>query len=70
MIKMSYVVIAQSPGVDVSQVAGPYRGQLKALDISEELTARGYNTEVVKLVSLADIDQSPPWDGLDDGRDG
>jgi hypothetical protein len=59
---VSYVVIAQSPSVDVSQVIGPFKSQARAIDISDGLTAKGYNTEVCPLVKFVEVDYSPPWD--------
>lgn len=58
-----YVVIAQSPSVDVSQVVGPFRSADKALEASADLAILGYNTEVCELVNLRDVDVSPAWDG-------
>lgn len=59
---MSYVVIALSPSVDLSQVSGPFRSYKTALTASEELTTKGYNTEICEIMKLSDIGQSPPWD--------
>lgn len=59
-----YVVIAQSPSVDVSQVVGPFRTFANARLASEGLESCGYNTEICPLLKLADVDTSPPWDGL------
>lgn len=51
-----YVVIALSPTVDVSQVAGPFRSMDRAYAAADELRAKGYNTvEVCPLLSVADI---------------
>lgn len=57
-----FVVIAQSPSIDVSQVIGPFRSQDNALLASNELECRGYNTEVCPLSKLAEVEDSPPWD--------
>lgn len=57
-----YVVIALSPSVDVSQVVGPFRSADKAREISDELTSKGYNTELCPLMQLSEVDDSPAWD--------
>lgn len=57
-----YVVIAQSPSVDASQVVGPFKSISKAHDASSELTSKGYNTEIVPLVHISDVDNSPAWE--------
>jgi hypothetical protein len=59
----NYVVIAQSPSVDVSQVVGPFRSSATALSAVDALESKGYNTEMVELSKLEDLDYSPPWDG-------
>lgn len=57
----NYVVIAQSPSVDVSTVVGPLRTYTKALLTSDALRDRGYMTEIARLERLSDVENSPPW---------
>ena len=57
-----YVVIGQSPTVDVSQVIGPFKTYGRAREASEALDAKGYVTEIAELMRLTDIDNSPAWD--------
>ncbi len=58
-----YAVIAQSPSVDVAQGVGPFRSYGKAMTAATDLDSKGYNTEIVPLVALSDVDDSPAWDG-------
>jgi hypothetical protein len=62
-----FVVIAQSPSVDVSQVAGPFRSRGVANAAAGRLDDKGYVTEVAELVSMREIDYSPAWDGESGG---
>lgn len=59
------VVIGTSPAHDVSVVVGPFRSPDRAEQASQDLTAKGYNTETCPLVGGADIDAvelSAAWD--------
>lgn len=52
----TYVVIGTSPWVDTSVVAGPFRSPAAARVADDELTALGYNTEVVECLRVADLE--------------
>jgi hypothetical protein len=61
-----YVVIGTSPVIDTSVAIGPLPFT-KTGAVTIELESRGYITEVCELLSLAELaelEDSPPWDGL------
>jgi len=53
---MRYVVVGTSPFVDTSVATGPYTSPERALQAATELDHLGYNTEVVPLHRVADLD--------------
>ena len=58
-----YIVIGLSPFMDTSVATGPFRSQAKAAEASDALEWKGWNTEVVELSTVDEIDiVEPPED--------
>jgi hypothetical protein len=49
------VIIGTSPFNDVSIAVGPFRSTEKATEADNELTFRGWNTEICELMSVSEV---------------
>lgn len=58
-----YAVIGTAPTVDTTTAVGPYQTVEKALAVSGELEALGYNAEIVPLLKLSDLEPVATWEG-------
>lgn len=63
---MNRVVIGTSPLMDTTVATGPFRNIGTAHKAEQELTAKGYNTEIVDLLALDEIgdahnDEGATW---------
>jgi hypothetical protein len=63
---MTLVVVGISPFVDTSIACGPFRSRDRASEVSEELTLKGYNTEVIELMASADVETAVNEEGSDE----
>lgn len=50
-----YAVIGTSPFHDTSVACGPYRSNYRSVAVSEQLEAKGWNTEIVQLLTVHEI---------------
>lgn len=53
----SYITIGTSSFHDTTVGSGPFRSFDRALKVSEELSRKGWNTEIVELLSVDEIGQ-------------
>ncbi len=56
-----YGVIGTSPAIDTSVLVGPFRSENKAREAAEDLTVKGYNTEVCQMLSTGEVETSLDW---------
>lgn len=61
-----YVLIGKSPFADESVVLGPYEDYGAAYFHDNDLVLRGYDTEIVELTPISEIESIPfridPWE--------
>ena len=55
---LTYVVVAYSPVIDATAVVGPFRSYEWAIEASQDLVGKGYNTEICPLSKVEDVPPS------------